>query len=155
MSVMQRLLPKQVDNSFDGLRPALWLLGILIAMRLAMSLNSILNTADVAGNADGIPLASFSPEAARQVLLLFALMALGHLFLTLVALTALIRYRALVPFVYLVLLSEFLIRRVIVWSYWAPGVATTDTAFYVNSIVATLMTLGLILSLIPGRAKAA
>lgn len=155
MSVLRRLFPKQADNSFDGLRPALWLLGLLIAMKLAMSLNSILNTADVAGNADGIPLESFGSEAARQVLQLFALMALGHLFLTLVALTALIRYRALVPLVYLILLGEFLIRRLIVWSYWAPGVEATDTAFYVNSILAALLTLGLVLSLIPGRAKAA
>ena len=153
MSVLRRLIPKQVDNSFDGLRPALWLLGLVIAMKLPMSLNSILNTADVAGNADGIPLASFGPEAARQLLQLFALMALGHLFLTLVALAALIRWRALVPFGYLILLGEFLVRQVIVWSYAAPGAESTTVALIVNIGLAILLTLGLILSLIPGRAR--
>jgi hypothetical protein len=153
MSVLRHLFPKQVDNSFDGVRPALWLLGLVIAMKLAMSLNSIFNTADVAGNADGIPLASFGPDAARQVFELFALMALGHLFLTLVALAALIRWRALVPFAYLVLLGEFLVRRVIVWSYAAPGAESTTVALIVNSSLAMLLTLGLILSLIPGRAS--
>ena len=120
-----------------------------------MSLNSILNTADVAGNADGIPLDSYGPEAARQVLLLFALMALGHLFLTLVALTALIRYRALVPFAYLVLLAEFLVRRVIVWTYTTPGAESTDVALIVNTGLADLLTLGLVLTLIPRRAREA
>jgi len=153
MSVLQRLFPRQADNSFDGLRPALWVLGFLIAVKLAMSLNSILNTADVAGNADGIPLASFGPEAARQVLQLFALMALGHLFLTLVALAALVRYRALVPFAYLVLLGEFVARRLIVWSYSAPGAESTKVALIVNSSLAILLTLGLVLSLIPRRSK--
>ena len=91
-----------------------------------MSLNSIFNTESVAVGADGIPLASFGPEAARQVLLLFALLALGQLAIALVALTALIRYRALVPFVYLVLLGEQLARRLIAQNYAAPGARMTD-----------------------------
>jgi len=153
--VIRRLFPKQADNSFEGLRPALWLLGFLIAVKLLMSLNSILNTADVAGNADGIPLASYGPEAARQVLQLFALMALGHLFLTLVAVAALVRWRTLVPFAYLLLLAEFLVRRLIVWSYAAPGAESTGIALIVNSSLAVLLTLGLVLSLVPGRASQA
>lgn len=151
MTVLRRLLPRQADNSFEGLRPALWLLGLLILVKLAMSLNSIFNTESVAVGADGIPLASFGPEAARQVLLLFALLALGQLTITLVALTALIRYRALVPFVYLVLLGEQLARRLIAQSYAAPGARMTDTAWYVNYGLLALLALGLILSLIPRR----
>jgi len=154
MSVLRRLFPEQADNCYGGLRPALWLLGFLIAVKLLMSLNSILNTADVAGNADGIPLASYGPEAARQVLQLFSLMALGHLFLTLVALAALVRWRALVPFAYLLLLVEFLVRRAIVWSYSSMGAESTNVALIVNSSLAVLLTVGLLLSLIPRRGPA-
>lgn len=153
MSLLERLLPRQADNRFDGLRPALWLLGLLIFVKLAMSLNSIANTAKVAGGADGIPLASFGPEGARQVLLLFALMALGHLVITLIALTILVRYRALVPFIYLVLLGEQLVRRAIAIGYSAPGARMTDIAWYVNCGFLTLLTLGLLLSLVPGRGR--
>ena len=85
------------------------------------------------------------------MLLLFALMALGQLAITLIALIALIRYRALVPFIYLVLLGEQLARRLIAQSYAAPGAQITDIAWYVNYGLLTLLALGLVLSLIPGR----
>ena len=149
--MLSRLFPKQVDNRFEGHRSALWLLGLLLAVKLIMSVNSILNTEKVAAGADGIPLDSFGPEAAREVLLLFALMALGHLFLELVALAVLIRYRALVPFIYLVLLGEHLARRFIVRSYAAPGAESSAIALTINYGLLTLLALGLLLSLIPAR----
>jgi len=153
MSLLDRLLPRQADNRFGGLRAALWLLGLLIFVKLAMSLNSIFNTRSVAAGADGIPLDSFGPAAAREVLLLFALMALGHLALTLTALVALLRYRALVPFVYLVLLAEHVARRAIGLSYAAPGARLTDVAWYVNYGLLGLFALGLALSLVPARPR--
>lgn len=149
--MLNRLFPIQADNRFDGLRPALWLLGLLIFLKLAMSLNSIVNTEKIAAGADGIPLASFGPAAAREVLLLFALTALGQLALALVALAALIRWRALVPFVYLMLLGEHLARRAIARSYALPGAQVTDIAWYVTYGLLILLILGLVLSLIPAR----
>lgn len=149
--MIERLFPRQADNRFQGLRPALWLLGLLIFLKLAMSLNSILNTESVAVGADGIPLASYGPAGARQVLLMFALLSLGQLALTLIALAALIRWRALVPFIYLVLLGEQLARRAIGRSYAAPGAQMTDVAWFVNYGLLTLLVVGLALSLIPAR----
>ncbi len=149
--MLSRLFPAQADNRFDGHRAALWLLGLLIFLKLAMSLNSIFNTQSVAVGADGIPLDSFGPAAARQVLLLFALLALAQLFLALTALTVLIRWRALVPFVYLLLLAEQLARRLIAQSYAAPGARMTDVAWFVNYGLLALLTLGLVLSLIPKK----
>lgn len=151
--MLNRLFPKHIDNGFDGHRAALWLLGLLIALKLVMSVNSIFNTESVAAGADSIPLASFGPAAAREVLLLFALMSLGHLFLELIALTALIRYRALVPFIYLVLLGEHLARRSIVQSYSVAGAESSAVAWYVNYGLLALLTLGLVLSLIPTRQR--
>jgi len=150
--MLERLFPRQADNRFDGLRPALWLLGLLIALKLVMSVRSIFDTASVAAGADGIPLDSFGPAAAREVLLLFALMALGHLVLELIALTVLIRYRALVPLIYLMLLGEHLARRLIAQSYRVAGTESTAIAWYVNYGLLTLLALGLVLSLIPARA---
>jgi hypothetical protein len=149
--MLKRLFPTQVDNIFDGHRAALWLLGLALAVRLPMSLNSIFNTRSVAAGADGIALDSFGPGGAREVLLLFALMSLAHLVIELIALAALIRWRALVPFVCLVLLGEQLARRFIAQSYAAAGTKAGALAWYLNYGLLTLLTLGLVLSLIPAR----
>jgi hypothetical protein len=149
--MLERLFPRQVDNRFDGHRSALWLMGLLIALKLIVSLNSILNTASVAQGADGIPLDSFGAAAAREVLTLFALTALGQLALALVALAALIRWRALVPFLYLVSLAEMLARRLIVQTHEVARAAASPVAWYVTWGILALLALGLLLSLIPGR----
>ena len=150
-SLPSRLLPAPADNRFQGQRAALWLLGLLIALKLVMSINSILNTESVAAGADGIPLASYGAAAARQVLTLFALTALGQLALTLVAVTALVRYRSLVPFIYLLLLGEHVGRRMIVQSFALPGASASPIAWPLNSGIAALLALGLLLALLPAR----
>ena len=149
--MLGRIFPKQVDNRFDGHRSALWLLGFLIALKLVVSLNSIFNTALVAQGADGIPLASFGPAAAREVLTLFALTALGQLTLGLIALAALIRWRALVPFLYLVSLGEMLARRLIVQTHDVSRTAASPIAWYVTWGVLILLAASLALSLLPAR----
>lgn len=149
--MLERLFPSQVDNRFRGHRSALWLLGLLIALKLVVSLNSIFNTALVAQGADGIPLDSFGPAAAREVLTLFALVALGQLALAAIALAVLIRWRALVPFLYLVSLAEQLARRLLVESQDVTRAAASPIAWYVTWGVLGLLALGLALSLLPAR----
>ncbi len=153
MTIRDRLFPRQADNRFGGYHVALWLLGLFIALKLVMGLNSILNTRSVAAGADGIALDSFGTAAAREVLTLFALTSLGQLTLALVALTILIRYRAMVPFIYLVLLGEMLARRLIVQSYALPRTETTSAGWYVNMGLLILLSLGLALSLIQTRSR--
>ena len=151
MTLLNRLFPKQVDNRFDGYRAALWLLGLFVALKLAMGINSILNTASVAGGADGIPLDRYGPAAAREVLMLFALTSLGQLVLALVALTILIRYRTMVPFIYLVLIGEQLARRLIVQSYEVARPEGAAGGWYINIGLIAVLAIGLLLSLTPSR----
>lgn len=150
-STLERLLPGQADNRFDGHRAALWLLGLFIALKLVVALNSILNTASVAAGADGFPLDRFGVEAARAVLMLFALSALGQLVLGLVGIVVLIRYRALVPFLYLLGLGEFVVRRLIIEAYAVERAGGIGFAWYLNAGFLALLVIGLALSLIPAR----
>jgi hypothetical protein len=145
------LLPKQADNRFGGHRAALWLLGLFIALKIVMGVNSILNTQSVAVGADGIPLDSYGPAAARQVLTLFALTSLGQLTLALVGLTVLVRYRSLVAFMFVVLLAEQIARRLIVQSYAVVPTDGASPGLYINLGLMALLALGLLLSLIPVR----
>ena len=148
MSALSRLFPKQFDNRYDGRTAALWLLGLLIALKLVMSVNSILNTQSVAAGADGIPLDSYGAQAARQVLLLFTMVALGQLAIALTALLALVRYRAMVPLAFLLLTAEHVGRRLIVWTNSAsPPAANPSPGFYINMGLLAVLLLGLVLSL--------
>ncbi len=149
--MLNRLFPKQADNGFEGHRGALWLLGLFIALKLIMSLNSIFNTESVAVGADGIPLDSYGPAAAREVLLLFALLSLGQLALALIGLTVLVRYRSLVPFVFLVLLAEQLARRFVVQSYAVARAESGAAGWYVGFGLLALLAVGLVLSLVRAR----
>ena len=149
--MLSRILPPQADNRFAGRRAALWLLALYIALKLVMSLNSIFNTESVAVGADHIPLDSYGPAAAREILTLFSLTSLGQLALVLVALKILVRYRSLVPFIYAVLLAEHLARRLIVESYSVVRSDGGSTALYINLGLMALLALGLLLSLMPVR----
>lgn len=147
--MLDRLFPRQVDNRFDGNRAALWLLGAFVALKLIMSFRSIFDTAAIV-TGDGIPLGSFSPDAARQILLLFALMALGQLMLALIALTIMLRYRALVPFICLLLLAERVANRLIVQSHSGAG-GDNPIVWIMAVTLPTLLIIAFILSLIPRR----
>lgn len=151
-SMINRLFPKQADNRFEGHRAALWLLGLFIALKVVMGVNSIFNTESVAVGADGIPLDSYGPAAARQVLTLFALTSLGQLVLALVGLTVLVRYRSLVPLIFAVLLGEQLARRLIVQGF---AIEDGSPGLYINLGLMALLALGLLLSLVRPRRKPA
>jgi len=146
--MIERLFPSQADNRFDGCRAALWLLGLFVALKLVMSVNSILNTRAIAAG-DGIPLASFGPAAANEVLTFFALMAVGQLALALIALAVLIRYRALVPFICLLLLGERLATRLVLQSSSPLGAESPLVVWIMAIGLPTLLVVGLALSLMP------
>lgn len=151
MAMLNRLFPAQFDNRFCGHRASLWLLGLLIALTLVVSVNSIFNTAYVAVGADGFPLGSYGPAAARSVLMLFALDAVGQLALSLISLVALVRYRSMVPLIYLLVLCQQLARRFIIQSYAVPRAPTEAVVPYVVYGVIALLALGLALSLLDRR----
>jgi hypothetical protein len=149
--MIARLFPRQFDNRFEGWRAALWLLGLLLFLKLAMSLNSIFSTEAVAAGADKFPLASYGADGARAVLMLFALHSLAELMLVAVGIAALIRYRSMVPFVFLLLTSEHVGRRLIVQAWAIERSEPTTAAYVINYGMLALLIAGLALSLLPGR----
>lgn len=144
--MLNRLLPRQVDNTYHGYKLALWLFALVILMKVAMSVNSIFNGHMVASSADGIPLDTFTPASAQAVVSLFAAWGLAQLVICLLCIVVLARYRALVPFMFALLLLEHLSRRLIFLVM--PIVRTgTPPGFFVNLALLALMAVGLALSL--------
>src|SRR5262245_26890533 len=144
--MLDRILPRTADNAYEGGKSALWIFAVILFMKTVMSLNTIFNGRSVASSADGIPLATFTPAGAQAVVTLFAIWGLAHLALCALDVIVLVRYRALVPLMFALLLLEHLARRVIVW---VMPIARTGTppGLAVNLILLALLAFGLALSL--------
>ena len=106
--LFQRLLPRRLGNLYGGHRLAIWLLVPVVATRLAMGANSVVNTRFVASGPEAIPLSTYDPPSPQAVFSLFALLGLSHLLVALQGVIVLVRYRALVPLFYLLLLAHAL-----------------------------------------------
>jgi len=144
--VIDQLLPERIDNTYRGHRIALWLFALLLFMKVAMSVNSIFNAYSVATSADGIPLDTYTPAAARTIVSLFALLGLSHLVICMLCILVLIRYRSVIPFMFSLLLLEHLSRKLIL--HFMPIIRTgTPPGFYVNLVLLAVMLAGLALSL--------
>ena len=150
--MIERIFPARFDNEYRGNRLGLWLFGLLVFMRLMMGANMMLNTRSVAVGADSIPLDSYGPGGAAMVLALFASAGLSRFVLALLGLVALIRYRSMVPFLFLLLLAEQAGYRLLALA--TGPVASSQTATIINLFTLSLLILGLAISVLPGRARA-
>jgi len=114
--VLDRIFPRQFDNTYRGHWLAIWLLVPIAVVKLIMGINvsgldPLISTVEIMKTADRVPLDRFGAEAASWVVFLFSSWALGLLLFSALTLLALIRYRAMVPLMYLVLTIEQLGRK--------------------------------------------
>ena len=102
------LLPRSLDNEYRGHKLALWLFGLVVAMKSTQSLAIIFNGYPTARDADGIPLDSFTPVVAQTVVAVFAQGSLWRLFFCLLCVLVLLRYRSAVPLMFGLLALNYL-----------------------------------------------
>jgi hypothetical protein len=150
--MLHRIFPPTFDNDYRGLRAAIWLFVPLILLRLLMGANMMWHPADIAATADNIPLSLYGGGGRQAVMSLFAQIGLYRLLLALLTATALIRYRSMIPLLYLLLLVELLASRLLDQFYpiaktAAPGQA--GSALILGLIA--LAAVGLVVSLWPRR----
>jgi len=146
MNLVNRIFPPHFDNDYRGHKLALWLFGVIVFMRLGMSLSTIFNGRKTAISADGIPLDTFTPAGAQTVVSIFALLGLAIFVICLLCILVLVRYRSMVPVMFALLLLQSLGGRLIL--RFLPFVRTGRLpGFYVNLVLLALMIIGLALSL--------
>ncbi|KAF0184243.1 MAG: hypothetical protein FD163_1817 [Hyphomonadaceae bacterium] len=153
--MLNTIFPKQFDNVFRGYKMAIWILGLVVFVKMMMGFNSAglnpwVSTQFVIKNADGIPLDSFGPEAASVIVFMFKAWGLGLLILSLLGILAIVRYRAMIPLMYLVLLIEQIGRKIMITL--APIITSTtvdnsSSAVPINLIITLILCFGFILSL--------
>jgi hypothetical protein len=144
--VLNRIFPRQFDNNYRGHKLALWLFALLALMKLGMSLSAIFDGYNMARSADGIPIDTFTSGGAEAVVSITALLGLSHFLLASLGVLALIRYRAMIPLMYVLLLVEYFAKKWILLVH--PIVRTgTSPSTYVNLVLIAVLIVGLALSL--------
>ena len=140
------LLPRRMDNEYRGHKLALWLFGLVIAMKSAQSLAIIFNGYPTARDADGIPLDSFTPAGAQTVVAVFAQGSLWRLFFCLLCVLVLLRYRSAVPLMFGLLALNYLAAQLVSIFVPLPRVGA-PVGPLVNLILFVVMLVGLGFSL--------
>ncbi len=126
-AAMRWILPPQIDNRFPGHPFVLVVFGLLTALTLGRSLVHLCAPDGGAQSVAHLPLDSFPAPAAQTVIFLFALWGLAQMLMGLVCLLALVRYRALIPLLLVLVALEYASRlvigqlRVIETTATAPG----------------------------------
>jgi len=101
--MLNRIFPERIDNRYRGHKLALWIFVPLTFMKVAISLGAIFNSDGGAQSADGIPLDTYTSGGAETVIALFALLGRSDLLLGLLFVVVLIRYRAMIPLMYVLI----------------------------------------------------
>ena len=144
--MLDQLLPRSIDNTYNGRKLALWLFGLVVAVRILQSVMIIFNGYSTVKGADGIPLDTYPPAAAQTVVALFALSGLYRLFISLLCVLVLVRYRSATPFMFALLLLNYLTVQLLL--QFVPLVrAGTPPGAIVNRTLLALTVVGLALSL--------
>ncbi|MBS0254562.1 MAG: hypothetical protein JSS36_04965 [Proteobacteria bacterium] len=104
---LARLLPAQADNRYAGAPVAYYALWLATAATLWRSLHHLLAADGGARSIATIPLERYPPSAAANLVAIFAQWGLSQLLLGVVMLVVALRYRALVPLMWLVLVGEY------------------------------------------------
>ncbi|HWA91482.1 MAG TPA: hypothetical protein VG889_15705 [Rhizomicrobium sp.] len=148
--MLGRLFPKAFDNDYRGHWLGLVLFALAIALRAAQGISTVVATRMVATTADGLSLDGYSPLQEAQVLSLFAVLGLYVVVIPFIGAISLIRYRAMVPFLYLMfLLTQLGVRAL---HNFHPAFLALDrggnpSGFYVNLGLLAFTVLGFWLSL--------
>ena len=99
--MLSRLLPSRLDNDFRGYKAAIWIFALITVMKLALGIVHIFSADGGAQTMSHIPLDSYSAGAAQNVVGLFARLGLEQLLLGSLFVVVLLRYRALIPLIFL------------------------------------------------------
>ncbi|HEV7426466.1 MAG TPA: hypothetical protein VGQ46_08860 [Thermoanaerobaculia bacterium] len=144
--MFEGILPRSIDNTYRGQKLALWIFGLLTLMKSVIGVNSMVNGADVMSTADGIALNTYPAAAAQNLVAMWALLGLSHLVIAALGVLVLLRYRAMVPLMFGLLLLSHLGGKLILELH--PIVRTgAPPASIINLTQLALIVLGLALSL--------
>lgn len=149
-TILETILPPVIDNKIRGLKLPFY---VFVGYALLSTIRSGIHMFSADGGAGSIAGMDLSVAGADGIVFAFALWGSSQLLLALVQLLVVIRYRSLVPLMYLLLILEILLRELVglmkpvTFAHTPPGEVG-------NQIVLPLAALMLFLSLWTARKQA-
>lgn len=159
---MSGLFPKTIDNVYRGSWLAVWLLAPVLLLKLfmavnVMGLNPLIDVRRIITGADGIPLDTYASEVQELIIFNYATWGLPLLLLCVLAIVALLRYRAMLPLAIFMLAAEQIGRKALGAVIMTPA-ETEPAGFSIGAAInwgfSIFLVLALILSLTPRRTAA-
>ena len=147
-----QILPDVINNHYRGLKISQYAFYLIMAVTLVRSLIHVFAPDGGAQSIATIPLDTYSAEAASAVILMFSLWGLSQLLMGIVYLVVSLRYKSLIPAMYVLVIFEYAMRIVI--GQMKP-ILTTGTApgSIENWIMVPVCAVLLTLSLIPAKSS--
>lgn len=124
--VLSVIFPKTIDNEFRGYKIALYLFYVITAVTIWRSQHHLFAIDGGAQSIATIPLDTFSISGSQAVIGAFSLWGLSQLIIGFIYLIVSLRYRAIIPLLYLIMAFEYLIRATYI--PWFKPVPTAGTA---------------------------
>jgi len=108
--IISIIFPKQMDNQFKGYKIALYAFYVLTAVTLWRSQHHLFAADGGAQSIASIPVDTFTAAGAQAVIGVFGLWGLSQLIIGIVYLLVALRYRAMVPLMYVLMIVEYSFR---------------------------------------------
>jgi hypothetical protein len=109
-SILEALLPAQADNTIRGMKLPVYVFALISVVSLVRSCIHLLAPDGGAGSIAGMNLAV---DGAGGIIFAFALWGSAQLVYAVIQLVVAFRYRSLVPFMYVLLIFETLLRQLV------------------------------------------
>ncbi len=147
-----KLLPAVVDNQFRGIKLSQYAFLLITAATIVRSLIHVFAADGGAQSIATIPLNAYPADAAATVVLMFSLWGLSQLLMGIVYLGVYVKYKSLIPMMYVLMIIEYAMRIVIGQMKPIVTVGTAPGSIG-NWIMIPVCAVLLVLSLLPGKAK--
>ena len=108
-----KVLPKVIDNQYKGSIIAKQVFLLITILTVIRSLIHVLAPDGGAQSIATIPLDTYTQAGAASVIMIFSLWGLSQLLMGVVYLVVYLRYKSLIPAMYVLLIAEYIMRIVI------------------------------------------
>jgi len=115
---MNKILPATIDDNFRGNKIALWFFYFITLVTIVRSCIHIFKDDGGAQSIGTIPIDTYTEAGEATVIMIFAYWGLSQLMFGIIQLIVAIKYKSLVPLMYLMLILEWAGRFLI--SLWKP-----------------------------------